>query len=153
MHDVADVHGIPAGAGENTRFPDQDSSEEHAEDAAAGAALLCALACFHSEQGKQSRLFSDTVTNSHGQSCGPVFRHAVAWVRGAESVPLEFQRGRYIHRTDLESTKACPSHTGDGCETCGGSGRVIDYDANPCYIRAYERRLPDGRGHALRIRK
>lgn len=110
----ADTYHVPAGSNENTRYPDQDASETHAEDAAAGAALLCAGACFHSEGGKQARLFDPTE-----------FRCAVAWVRGAMSVPLEFQRGTYIHRQDLEG---------------------------PDCIRAYERRLSDGRGHIVRIR-
>ncbi len=114
MEDIADRYGIPGKAGENTRYPDQDSSEAHAEDASAGATLLHGGACFHSEGGKQSRLF-DAVE----------FRCATAWVRGAESVPLEFQRGTYIHRNDLEG---------------------------PDCIRAYERRLSDGRGHVVKIR-
>ncbi len=138
---VAELHHIPAMANENTRYPDRDASLVHAEDAAAGAALLSAGACFHSNSGKLSRPFDDVE-----------FSAAIAWVRGAESVPLWAQLGRYIHRTDLESTKPCPSHTGDDCATCGGGGTVIDYDADPCYIRAYERRLPDGRGHIVRIR-
>jgi hypothetical protein len=53
------------------------------------------------------------------------FQAAAAWVRGAESVPPEFQRGAYIHRNDLEG---------------------------PDCIRAYERRLGDGRGHIVKIR-
>ncbi len=40
----ADQSGKPCGATENTRYPDQDNSETHAEDAAAGAGLLCAWA-------------------------------------------------------------------------------------------------------------
>ena len=114
MSDIADVYHVAATANENTRFPDQDRSEAHAEDAAAGAALLCAGACFHSQSGKLSQVF-----DSVEWAC------AVAWVRGAESVPLEFQRGSYIHRQDLEG---------------------------PDCIRAYERRLSDGRGHIVRIR-
>ncbi len=110
----ADIHHCPGLANENTRYPDQDSSDVHAEDAAEGAALLCAGSCFHSQSGKVSRLFDDAE-----------FHAAAAWVRGAESVPLEFQRGTYIHRQDLEG---------------------------PTCIRAYERRLHDGRGHIVRIR-
>ncbi len=114
MEDVADKYHVPAMANENTRYPDDDNSEAHAEDAAEGAALLCAGACFHSQSGKLSQLLD------------PVeFRAAVAWVRGAESVPLEFQRGTYIHRNDLE---------------------------RPGILRVYERRLPDGRGHIVEIR-
>lgn len=110
----ADVYHVPACSNENTRYPDNDSSETHAYDAAMGAALLCAGACFHSHGGKFSRLF-DAVE----------YRCAKAWVAGARSVPLEFQQGRYIHRTELEG---------------------------PTCIRAYERRLPDGRGYVIRIR-
>lgn len=110
----ADQSRVPCVSNENTRYPDNDSSETHAYDAAMGAALLCAGSCFHSQGGKFSRLF-DAVE----------YRCAKAWVAGAKSVPLEFQHGRYIHRAELE---------GPNC------------------IRAYERRLPDGRGYAIRIR-
>lgn len=110
----ADTYHVPACSNENTRYPDRDASEAHAFDAAAGAALLCAGACFHSEGGKLSRLFDATE-----------FRCAAAWVAGAQSVPLEFQHGTYLHRQDLE---------GPNC------------------LRAYERRLSDGRGHIVTIR-
>lgn len=110
----ADTYHMPAMSNENTRYPDQDASVTHAEDAAAGAALLCAGACFHSQSGKLSVPFDATE-----------FGAAVAWVRGATSVPLEFQRGQYHHRTELE---------GQDC------------------IRAYDRRLPDGRAHVVKIR-
>jgi hypothetical protein len=111
---VAELHHIPAMANENTRYPDQDSSVVHAEDAAAGAALLSAGACFHSAAGKLSVPFSAVE-----------FQAATAWVRGAESVPLEFQHGQYHRRDDL---------------------------LEPGLIRVYERRLPDGRGWIVRIR-
>lgn len=114
MEDIADRYGIPGKAGENTRYTDQDASLAHAQDAAAGAALLCAGSCYHSTGGKLSQPFS-----------ADEFQAAVAWVLGAESVPLEFQRGTYIHRNDLE---------------------------RPGIIRVYERRLPDGRGHIVEIR-
>jgi hypothetical protein len=110
----ADQSRKPCVSNENTRYPDNDSSETHAYDAAMGGALLCAGSCFHSQGGKFSRLFDATEK-----------RCAAAWVAGATSVPLEFQRGRYLHRTELEG---------------------------PDCIRAYERRLPDGRGHVIRIR-
>lgn len=110
----ADTYHVPAMSNENTRYPDQDSSDVHAEDAAAGSALLCAGACFHSQSGKLSVPFDATE-----------FRCAVAWVRGAESVPLEFQRGVYAHRPDLEG---------------------------PDCIRAYTRTLLDGRSHLVKIR-
>ena len=112
MEKVANVIGRPAWANENTR-PDRDPVVHHFEDAAAGAALLCAGSCFHSQEGKLSQRF------------GPSRLFAEAWVRGARSVPLEFQRGAYLHRQDLE---------GPDCS------------------RAYERRLPDGRGYVVPIR-
>lgn len=52
-------------------------------------------------------------------------RLAAKWVEGARSVPLEFQDGTYAHRTDLET---------------------------PTVVRAYERRLHDGRAHVVLIR-
>jgi hypothetical protein len=114
MADVADVYDVPAMANENTRYPDQDSSEAHAFDAAAGAALLCAGACFHSASGKLSVPFDAAER-----------RGAEAWVAGARSVPLEFQRGRYARHDDLNG---------------------------PDCIRAYSRTLPDGRSHLVKIR-
>jgi hypothetical protein len=109
-----DVYQCPGLSNENTRYPDNDASSAHAYDAAIGGALLCAGSCFHSQGGKFSRVFDVDER-----------RCAEAWVRGAKSVPLEFQRGRYIHRSELE---------GPNC------------------IRAYERRLPDGRGHVIQNR-
>lgn len=106
--------GRPCIANENTRYPDRDASEAHAYDAAMGGALLCAGSCFHSQGGKYSRLFDATE-----RQC------AAAWVAGAQSVPLEFQRGRYIRRDDL----------------------VV-----PGIIRAYEKQLADGRSHVIQIR-
>lgn len=116
-HNAAEIawdRDVPCWTSEATRAPDQDDNEAHFEDAAAGAALLCAGSCFHSVNGKASKLFT-----------GQELKCAEAHVRGAQSVPLEFQQGRYIHRDDLE-----------------GNG----------VIRVYERRLPDGRGHLVRIR-
>jgi hypothetical protein len=110
----ADQSGHPCVANENTRYPDRDSSVAHAFDAAAGAALLCAGSCFHSEGGKYGRLFT-----------GVELECATAWAQGARSVPLEFRRGTYVPRTDLE---------GPNC------------------IRAYERKLSDGRSWIVRIR-
>lgn len=109
-----DTYNCPAASNENTRMPDHDNSEAHAYDAAAGAALLCASSCFHSQGGKYSTIFSPDER-----------RLATKWVEGAKSVPLEFQDGRYIHRNDLEDSSV---------------------------IRAYERRLNDGRGHIVLIR-
>ena len=107
--------GRPCISNENTRYPDNDSSETHAYDAAIGAALLCAGSCFHSQGGKFSRLFDDVE-----RKC------ATAWVAGAKSVPLEFQRGSYRHREEFESANI---------------------------IRAYSRTLGDGREYIIRIRK
>jgi hypothetical protein len=87
----ADAYHVPGCANENMRYPDDDNSEAHAYDAAAGAALLCASACFHSQGGKYSRPF-DAVEKAA----------AAKWCEGARSVPLEFQAGVYHHRTDLE---------------------------------------------------
>lgn len=87
----ADIYRKPGKANENMRYPDDDSSTVHAEDAAAGSGLLCASACFHSQAGKYSRPF-DAVERAAAE----------AWVAGARSVPLEFQAGAYHHRTELE---------------------------------------------------
>lgn len=51
---------------------------------------------------------------------------ATEWAAGARSVPLEFQAGQYIHRIDLET---------------------------PDLLRVYERRLADGRGFIVTIRR
>lgn len=143
MHDVADVYHVPGCANENTRYPDDEQSERHASDAAAGAALLCAGACYHSQSGKYSRPF-DAVER----------RCAQAWVNGAKSVPLEFQAGRYVHRKDLESFKTCPVCHGSGCSNCDNTGKVPDPGTpqNPGIVRAYERVLSDGRAHLVFIR-
>lgn len=129
--EYADKYRLPGIANENTRYPDQDASEAHAFDAAAGGALLCSGSCFHSEQGKQSTLFREAVrigTNSDGtpKMLPPVDVYARAWVAGAKSIPLEFRTGQYLHRSELET---------------------------PDVIRVYEKRLPDGRSYVLRIRK
>jgi hypothetical protein len=51
---------------------------------------------------------------------------ARAWAEGARSVPLEFQKGRYAHPANLEG---------------------------PGDLRVYQRVLPDGRAHTVKIRK
>lgn len=112
--EYAEKYGVPALSNENTRYPDRDNSEAHAYDAAMGAALLAAGSCYHSQGGKFSRLFDADER-----------RTAAAWVAGAQSVPLEFREGQYIHRADLEG---------------------------PSVIRAYEKRLGDGRSYVIRIR-
>lgn len=113
----ADHFRMPGSANENMRYPDDDDSTIHAYDAAAGATLLTASACFHSQGGKYSRPFDDIETAA-----------AASWVMGARSVPLEFQAGHYIHRSELE-----------------------DHEQKTV-LRAYERRLSDGRGHLVLIR-
>lgn len=111
----ADDFNVPAICNENTRYPDSDSSTTHAYDAAAGASLLCAGACFHSQGGKFSRTFDPTELAA-----------AQSWVTGALSVPLEYQAGQYLRRDDL---------------------------LTPELLRVYERRLSDGRGWIVKIRK
>ena len=88
----AEKFGIPIWSGETVRYPDVDNNPQHAYDAAAGAALLCAGSCFHSVNGKLGQLWAGTELEC-----------AKAWARGAQSVPLEFQAGAYRHRDDLES--------------------------------------------------
>lgn len=92
--EIADGHKIPCVSNENMRYPDRDSSTIHAYDAAAGATLLTAGACFHSQGGKFSRPFDDIEKLA-----------AVEWVRGAKSVPLDYREGLYRHESDLESSK------------------------------------------------
>jgi hypothetical protein len=111
----ADEVNVPCWANENTRYPDNDGNPNHAYDAAMGGALLCAGSCYHSSSGKWSRVFSPEE-----------YIYAQEWVRGANSVPLDFQAGQYIHRSDLESSSI---------------------------IRAYEKRLGDGRSHVIKIRE
>lgn len=89
MADVADVYHVPAFCNETTRRPDNDDDPDHAFDAAASAALLCAGSFFHSPGGKDATLWS-----------GQELRCAQAWADGARSVPLEFQAGRYYRRDD-----------------------------------------------------
>lgn len=75
---------VPVMANENTRYPDNDSSMAHAQDAAAGAALLCAGSCFHSVRGKASQVWDGVELDA-----------AQAWVTGARSVSLTCQPGAY----------------------------------------------------------
>ena len=96
----ADVYGPPCISNENTRFPDNDSSVNHAFDAMAGAALLCAGACYHSQGGKFSRVFDPTET-----TC------AKAWVDGANSVPLEFQAGQYARHDEMNSDEVIRAYS------------------------------------------
>lgn len=105
---------IPVIANENTR-PDRDGNLTHFYDAAAGAALLCAGSCFHSQSGKRSALFT---------AADRPF--AEAWVAGARSVNLDYQEGRYVHESAMET---------------------------PADLRVYSRVNPDGSRETVRIRK
>ena len=91
--EYANMDNVPYISNENTRYPEQDSSENHAYDAAAGGALLCAGSCFHSTAGKYSRPFDDTE-----------LRCAKQWIAGANSVPLEYQAGVYARHDELNSS-------------------------------------------------
>jgi hypothetical protein len=113
MADVADVYNVPAFCNETPRMPDNDDNPNHAYDAAAGAALLCAGSFFHSPSGKNATLFG-----------GTELMLAQRWTRGALSVPLEFQSGRY--------SRPEPNPPG--------------------VIRRYRRTLNDGRFHEVAIR-
>lgn len=115
MSDIADPYDRPVVVNETVRVPDNNSSLANAEDTAAGCALLEAGCTFHSVHGKNSTLWS-----------GAELALAKAWTAGARSVPLEFQRGHYVHRDDLEAACGCP--------------------------RVYSKRLPDGREWIVRIR-
>lgn len=86
----ADHHNVPCMSNENTRFSDKDNDPDHAYDAAAGAALLCAGACYHSQAGKLSELWD-----------GDQLARAQDWVAGATSVPLEYQPGAYRRHDEL----------------------------------------------------
>lgn len=96
--ELADESGKPCWSSENTR-PDRDGTIRHHEDAGENGALLCAGSCFHSEQGKYSRLFT-----------GLDLACAEAWVRGARKVPLEFQRGAYSRHNELNGPQAIRVH-------------------------------------------
>lgn len=99
----------PVLANENTR-PDRDGNITHHEDAAAACALLIAGSCFHARSGKNSTLF------------GQDRPFAEAFVRGAMSVNLGYQDGRYVRE---------------------------DPGAD---LRVYSKVLPDGRRETVRIR-
>jgi hypothetical protein len=101
--EVADKHNVPAISNECKR-PDEDGY--HASnffDAAGNAALLCAGATFHYTSGKTSTLMTD-----QEREC------AVAWVAGANAVPLDFQRGKYtaghLHDSPVEYRPGMWSH-------------------------------------------
>lgn len=122
-HNAWEIWGGPTLTNETSRYwevgmwvwgaADLERQKLLAYDSAAGAALLCAGACFHTVNGKQSVLWTPN-EETIGRE----------WVRGMDSVPLEFQDGAYIRRDDLNG---------------------------PGVLRAYERRLSDGRGHVVLI--
>lgn len=85
---------LPCLSNENTRSPDNFSSNKQAFDSAAGAGLLAGGSAFHSVHGKNSTLW-----------VGIELENAKAWVAGARSVPLKCQDGGYVHRDDLEGTE------------------------------------------------
>ena len=87
-HNAWEIWLGPTLSNENTR-PDKDGAIWHFEDAAEGAALLCAGSCFHSQSGKASTVFS-------AQDA----QFAQAWLAGAQSVPLRYQPGAYRHGQD-----------------------------------------------------
>jgi len=91
--ELADLLHVPIHTDENTRYPDKEQSLAHAEDAAAGAALLVAGVTFHSVHGKNSTLFT-------GLELAAARAHNV----GVRSIPLTCQRGAYRHRADLEGS-------------------------------------------------
>jgi hypothetical protein len=105
----ADMFHIPIWSGETVRYPDNDSSDVHAYDAARAAALLCAGSCFHSVRGKTAQLWD-----------GQELVCAQAWARGARSVDLRYQVGRYA-RHDERNTDTIVrvySRTVDGLGQC-----------------------------------
>lgn len=88
--EIAEIFNVPVTSNENTRMPDRDGNVIHAYDAAHGAALLCAGACFHSVRGKNSQLWD-----------GIELACAREWARGAREVPSVFQQGRYERHDEL----------------------------------------------------
>jgi len=93
--EVADAFHAPVITNETSRAPFKLSWTHggvlFGHDGAAGAALLNAGSCYHSEAGKYGTLLT-----------GLQLAYAQAWVEGAQSVPLACQDGPYVHRQDLE---------------------------------------------------
>lgn len=125
-HNAWEIWDGPTLTNETSRYPEVgmwvgahlDRQKGLAYDSAAGSALLNAGACFHSVNGKLAFLFSPN-------------EEAVAreWIKGMNSVPLEFQDGAYT-ATHLEGI-----------------------DLEPWELRRYGRRLGDGRTYWVSIRK
>lgn len=82
--ELAIRYGKPMHSGENTRFPDNDSSLAHAYDSAAGCKLFNAGYCYHSVSGKNSTLWN-----------GIELECAIQTWRGANSVPIKYRNGLY----------------------------------------------------------
>ena len=97
-HNAMEIWDGPTLTNETSRYPDVGMwvganllrQYSLANDSAAGAALLCAGACFHSVQGKTSELWDERT-----------LAVAQAWARGATSVDLKCQVGAYRRRDDL----------------------------------------------------
>src|SRR5262249_8544064 len=83
--------GVPAMVTEQTRCADgtpEGGEPRHWEDAGGVGALLVAGTCFHSVNGKWSRLWDDLEA-----------ANAAGMIARAHGVPLEFQAGAY-HRAE-----------------------------------------------------
>lgn len=99
-HNAMEIWQGPSLTNETSRYPDGggmwsvpfEQQLTRAYDAAAGAALLCAGACFHSVQGKNSTPWDNRTLSIAG-----------AFVNGAKSVDLSQQDEPYQHRPDLET--------------------------------------------------
>jgi hypothetical protein len=91
-HNAMEIWHGPTLSNENPRYCDKATNLAWAEDAAAGAALLCAGSCFHSVAGKTSTLW-------------PPHEEAAArtWASGAAKVRLEYQNGQYTHPIEVET--------------------------------------------------
>ena len=111
--EFAALWNVPVWTNEFPRT-DHEPNPAHWEDAGAAGALLCAgPGCFHAPEGKNATIFG-----------GPTTTCAQAFVRGARSVPLEFQAGVYSR---LEPNP-------------------------PGVLRVYRRTLSDGRFHEVQVR-
>lgn len=108
-HNAMELWDGPTLTNETIRYPDNEQSAARAHDAAAGAALLCAGACFHSVNGKRSALWDATELAA-----------AQSWAAGARSIALTCQDGGYRHRSDLE-----------------GAGVIRAYQRGQCVVRIH----------------
>jgi hypothetical protein len=112
-HNAMEIWSGPTLTNETSRFPDigmwwWGDVAKLAYDSAAGAALLCAGACFHSVSGKTSVLFTDDERAA-----------AMHWVDGANSVQLApCQPGDYRHRGDLEGPQDLRVYQRGGEDIC-----------------------------------